>query len=304
MTDHPPGRVESHYDCIIVGAGPGGLQAAIYLGRNNRKVLVVDRGGGRTSHAKAIENFLGHPTIPGRELVRTGKAQARRFGVHFEKGVVTAVQKADRFSVQTRQGKTFLSTFLVAASGGRENLLPIENLERFYGEGFYTCIDCDGYRTTGKKLIVVGNGMNTVRLAFGVKEMYTRDIGLVLVIYEPPDDVRSLLETEGIPLVKGRPKRVVGENRMEGLELKDGRVLPCEAILWDFGFKLNDGYLKGLPLRKDSRDFKYQVNQHFESSVGGLYILGPLNTGNDQAVIAAGQGATAAIDIKKRLLDI
>jgi thioredoxin reductase len=67
---------------------------------------------------------------------------------------------------------------------------------------------------------------------------------------------------------------------------------------------MNDDYLKGLPLKKDTSGFKYQVNQHFESSVAGLYILGPLNTGNDQAVIAAGQGATAAIDIKKRLLEI
>jgi thioredoxin reductase (NADPH) len=183
-------------------------------------------------------------------------------------------------------------------------LLPIENLKRFFGTGFYTCIDCDGYRTTGKKLIILGNGINTVRLAFGVKEMYTKYITLVLVIYEPSEDVKELLATESIPLLKGWPKRIVGDDRLEGLELKDGRTLPCEAILSDFGFKLEDDYLRGLPLKKDNRDFKYRVNHHFESSVDGLYILGPLNTGHDQAVIAAGQGATAAIDIKKRLLDI
>jgi thioredoxin reductase (NADPH) len=304
MTGRAPAREDLTYDCIIVGAGPGGLQAAIHLGRYNRKVLLIDRGDGRTSHAKEIENFLGHPAISGREMVRIGKAQALCFGVYLEKGVVTEVEKTDRFSVRTRAGKTFYSAFLIAASGGRDNLLPIGNLEHFFGTGFYTCIDCDGYRTTGKKLIILGNGINTVRLAFGVKEMYTKDITLVLVIYEPSEDVKELLETESIPLVKGRPKRIVGDDRMEGLELTDGRTLPCEAILSDFGSKLNDDYLKGLPLKKDNRDFKYEVNHHFESSVDGLYILGPLNTGNDQAVIAAGQGATAAIDIKKRLLDI
>jgi thioredoxin reductase (NADPH) len=266
--------------------------------------MMIDRGGGRTSHAREIENFLAHPTIAGREMVRIGKAQALGFGVRFEKGVVTSVEKTERFSVQTRDGRNFYSAFLIAASGGRDHVLPIENLKRFYGAGFFTCIDCDGYRTTGKKLILIGNGMDTVRLAFGVKEMYTEDIILVLMIYEPPGDVKELLETEGIFLVKGRPKRIVGEARVEGLELEDGRILPCEAILSDFGFKLNDDYLKGLPLKKDNRDFKYQVNHRFESSVDGLYILGPLNTGNDQAVIAAGQGATAAIDIKKRLLEI
>jgi thioredoxin reductase (NADPH) len=304
MTGHPPGREDMIYDCIIVGASPGGLQAAIHLGRNNRKILLIDRGGGRTFHAREIENFLAHPTIAGPELIRIGTAQALGFGVHFENAVVTAVERAERFSVHTRDGKTFYSSFVIAASGGRDNLLPIENLERYFGSGFYTCIDCDGYRTTGKKLVIVGNGMNTVRLAFGVKEMYTKDIILVLVIYEPPGDIKELLESEGIPLIKGRPKRIVGETRINGLELSDGKILPCEAILTDFGFKLNDDYLKGLPLKKDNRDFKYQVNHHFEASVNGLYIVGPLNTGNDQAVIAAGQGATAAIDIKKRLLDI
>ena len=72
----------------------------------------------------------------------------------------------------------------------------------------------------------------------------------------------------------------------------------------DFGFKLNDGFLAGLPLKKDSRNFKYVTNHNFESSLDGLYIVGPVNTGNDQAIIAAGEGAAAAIDINKRLLNI
>ena len=75
-------------------------------------------------------------------------------------------------------------------------------------------------------------------------------------------------------------------------------------ILSDFGFKLNDDFLSELPLERDVKGFKYTTNPHGESSVSGLYIVGPLNTGTDQIVVAAGQGATAAIDIKKRLLDI
>ena len=60
------------YDCIIIGAGPGGLQAAIYMGRYNRKVLLIDRGGGRTSHARHIENFLSQKAISGKELIALG----------------------------------------------------------------------------------------------------------------------------------------------------------------------------------------------------------------------------------------
>jgi len=73
------------YDCIIIGAGPGGLQAAIYLGRYNRRILVVDRGGGRTWHAKRVENFLSHPPVEGRVLIEQGIEQAKNFHVEVKR---------------------------------------------------------------------------------------------------------------------------------------------------------------------------------------------------------------------------
>src|SRR5512147_961422 len=85
------------YDCIVIGAGPGGLQAAIYLGRYNRKVLVIDRGGGRTTHAKHIENFLTHKAISGGEIIKLGIEQAISFNAEVRKGLVTKVLKQDQF---------------------------------------------------------------------------------------------------------------------------------------------------------------------------------------------------------------
>lgn len=70
-------RDQTLYDCIIIGAGPGGLQAAIYLGRYNRNVLLIDRGGGRTHHAKHIENFLTQKAISGKEIIKLGLEQAK-----------------------------------------------------------------------------------------------------------------------------------------------------------------------------------------------------------------------------------
>jgi thioredoxin reductase len=103
--------------------------------------------------------------------------------------------------------------------------------------------------------------------------------------------------------VKGKPRRLVGDEELEALELEDGRRIECQRIMSNFGFKLNDSFLSGLDLKRDAKGFKYEVNAHFESSLDGLYIVGPLNTGNDQIVIAAGEGATAAVDIKKRILE-
>lgn len=290
------------YDCIIIGAGPGGLQAAIYLGRYNRRVLIVDRGGGRTWHARHIENFLTQKEISGQQIIQQGMAQARSFGVAIEKGLVTGLSKPGLFEVSTAE-RTYAGRFVVVSSGGTENLPPLEGVHTHLGAGFYTCIDCDGYHTTGRKLIVLGNSLKTVHLALAMKEMYTKDITLILYYLQVPEHYQEELRDEGIELINDRPTRIVGNEKVEGLELQDGRVIPCEAIMSNFGYKLNDAFLDGLGLKRDAEGFKYVTNKTYESSLSGLYIVGPL-TGNDQVVIAAGGGAIAAIDIKKRLLEL
>jgi thioredoxin reductase (NADPH) len=289
------------YDCLIIGAGPGGLQAAIHLGRYNREVLIVDRGGGRTWHAKHIENFLTQKAISGREIIRTGMEQAANFNVKTEKGQVTQIFKNDYFEVSTKD-KRYLAKFVIVSTGAYDNLPPMENVHKFLGTFFFTCIDCDGYRTTGRKLIVLGNSLKTVHLAFGMKEMYTSDITLILYFLTPPDEYIEALQEENIRLIIGRPVKIIGDQKIEAVELQDGRLIECEVIMSNFGYKLNDSFLAGLGLKKDADDFKYVTNRNYESSLSGLYILGPL-TGNDQAIIAAGEGASAAIDIKKRLLE-
>jgi len=293
---------EHVYDCIVIGAGPGGLQAAIYLGRYNRKVLVLDRGGGRTTHAKHIENFLTQKVISGSEIIKLGMEQARSFNVEILKGLVTKVLKQDLFEVCCGDEK-YISKFVLVSSGATENLPDIENLHKFFGTSIFTCIDCDGYKTTGKKLIIIGNSLKTVHLAFGMKEMYTKDITLVLYTDKVPEAYKSELEEEGISLVIGRPVKVSGDETLEALEMQDGKRVPCEVILSHFGYKLNDSFLSGLTLKKDSENFKYFTSRTYESSLNGLYIVGPL-TGNDQVVVAAGEGAIAALDMKKRLLEM
>lgn len=290
------------YDCIIVGAGPGGLQAAIYLGRYNRKTLLIDKGGGRTHHAVLIENFLTQKAISGRDIIRTGLEQARNFNVIIKKATVTKIIKKDYFEVYTGEER-YLSKFVVVSSGVYDNLPQIENIHKFFGKSFFTCVDCDGYRTTNKNLVIIGNSVKSVHLAFAMKEMFTKDIALVLYADKVPEEYKEEMADENIPLIIGRPARIVGEDRIEAVEMKDGRIIPCEAIMLHFGYKLNDGFLSELNLKRDRNGFKFIVNQNYESSISGLYIVGPLNQGGDQVVIAAGEGAVAAIDIKKRLLN-
>ncbi|MBI5633373.1 MAG: NAD(P)/FAD-dependent oxidoreductase [Nitrospirae bacterium] len=291
------------FDCIIIGAGPGGLQAAIYLGRFNRSVLLIDRGGGRTTLAKNIENFLAQKVISGQEIVDIGMEQAASFGVGIVRGVVGSVRKGRGVFEVSTEHEMYQGKFVVVSTGGKENIPDIGNIYKFFATSVVTCIDCDGYHFTGKKSLIIGNSIRSADLAMGMREMYSKDMTLVLCTDKLPDDYKEELKDEGIRLVVGRPKCFHGRETVESLEMEDGTVIPCEMVMSHFGFKLNDKFLDGLNLKKESDKRTYQVNRHFESSLQGLYIVGPLS-GHDQVVIAAGEGAAAALDIKKRLLEM
>jgi len=297
-----PENTNRVYDCIIIGGGPGGLQAAIYLGRYNRDVLVLDRGGGRTWHAQHIENVLTHPEITGREIIERGIEQAKRFNVQVEHMRVTGLQKDETFAVLTEQG-SFRSRFVIAASGVYDILPPIENVHRFLGTSYFTCIDCDGYKTRNKQTIVIGSSLHAYSLALVVKRIFTGNVTFVPFQFNLVPSFAEVLRDEGIPLISAKPVRIIGEGTMEALEFENGQRVPCEAIMSLFGFRLNNDYLAGLDLQKDGVRFKYVTSSTYESSLSGLYIVGPLNTGHDQVIITAGEGAVAALEINKRLLD-
>jgi thioredoxin reductase (NADPH) len=291
------------HDCIVIGAGPGGLQAAIYLGRYNRDVLLLDRSGGRTRHARHIENVLAHPLITGAEIVERGIEQVKHFNGHVLHERVTAVAKNDAFTVTTDSG-AYRALFVVVSSGVYDIFPPIANVHRYLGLGYYTCIDCDGHHLTNKKTVVMGNGLQAVNLALAVKQMFTPDLTFIPYGFKLLDPGREVLNDEGIAVIEAEPASLIGREKLEGIEFTNGETFRAEAVLALFGVTLNDEFLRGLGLRRDAAGFKYIVNSVYESSLRRLYIVGPLNTGQDQVIIAAGEGAVAGIDINKVLLEI
>lgn len=291
-------------DCIVIGAGPGGLQASIFLGRYNFRVMLFHRPGGRTYHAKHIENYLGIHVVSGPDLLETGLVQAKSFGVAVMNAVVDRVTPREgHFEVQAGE-KTYRSRFVIAASGARETLAPLKRIARFFGVSYFTCMICDGYRTTGKKLLVIDRTIHGVRLSVSMKRLFTRDVTFLAHGFSPAPPYRTLLEEEGIGLVEGRPEELLGETALEGVRLADGRVIPCEAILGWGGITLNDEYLEGLDLERDAEGFKIVTKGYGESSISGLFVVGALRTGHSQAVISAGQGAEAAVAISTRIVEL
>jgi thioredoxin reductase (NADPH) len=296
---------ETLFDCIVIGAGPGGLQACIHLGRYNFRVMLFHTPGrGRTGYAKHIENYLGLRLVSGPELLETGLAQAMSFGIAVENARVERVTAREGLFEVLAGGKTYRSRFVIAASGARETLAPFKNLHRFFGISYFTCMICDGYRTTGKKLLVIDRTVNGVRMSIGMKRMFTSDVTFLAHGFTPAPVYRALLEEEGIGLVEGRPEELLGEKTLEGVRLSDNRIIPCEVILGWGGVSLNDEYLEGLPLERDAEGFKIATKGSGESSIPGLFVLGALRHGHSQAIISAGQGAEAAIEISTRIVEL
>ena len=296
--------METPLDCIVIGAGPGGLQACIHLGRYNFRVLLFHSPGGRTHHAKHIENYLGLRTVSGPDLLETGLAQAESFGVSVERSKVDRVEvREGHFEVQA-EGKTYRSRFVIAASGARESLAPFKNLHRFFGTSYFTCMICDGFRTTNRKLLVIDRTINGVRLSVGMKQMFTGDVTFLAQGFSLSPQYAALLDDEGIGRVEGRPEELLGEETLEGVRLSDGRIIPCEVILGWGGISLNDDYLEGLDLERDVEGFKIVTKGAGESSIPGLFVLGALRQGHSQAIISAGQGAEAAIEISTRIVEL
>jgi len=295
---------ETPLDCIVIGAGPGGLQASIHLGRYNFRAMLFHTPGGRTGYAKHIENYLGLRAVSGPDLLETGLAQAESFGIAIERAKVERLTPREgHFEVQAA-GKIYRSRFVIAASGARETLAPFKNLARFFGISYFTCMICDGYRTTNRKLLVIDRTVNGVRMSVGMKQMFTKDVTFLAHGFSPAPVYRALLEEEGIGLVEGRPEELLGEKTLEGVRLADGRVIPCEVILGWGGISLNDEYLEGLPLERDAEGFKIITRGAGESSIPGLFVLGALRHGHSQAIISAGQGAEAAIEISTRIVEL
>jgi len=291
------------YDCIIIGAGPGGLQAAIHLARYNRPVLLIDQGGGRTRHALHLENYLGLEITTGKELVETGIRQIKSFGVEFRREQVSSVQSDRGFTVSTAQGR-YQAPYVIVSSGASENLPPIRRLNRFFSRSIFTCVDCDGYRTTGKQLVILGRSQAAVRLAVAMKQMFTPDITLVMPAGRLPDDQAELLAEDDINFRQGEPEEFLGDPDLTGVKLRDGQEIPCQVVMLSYGYRINDAFLAGLPLQRAAGSQKLATDHHCETSIKNLFALGALKPGNAQAIIAAGQGAMVGIEINRRLLEL
>ena len=287
------------YDALILGGGPAGLSAAIYLGRFLRRVLVIDAGEGRSSFAQVNENYLGFPDgITTRELRDLGRKQAERFGVHFEESRVERVEKTeDGFRAYTTTGD-FDAKTLLFATGVTDVWPDLPDIKNWIGRQVFWCITCDGHKTVDKTLICIGNTDEAATTTMQFL-LFTPHITLLAdpqyARFSP--EKLAALEQHNIPVVLARPDRFdfsPDGSRLTGLCLDNGDLLPGDMIFSLLGVRPNTGLARDMGLALDEHGY-IVMDEEGQTSVRGVFAAGDLTRKYTQQVASAVHaGAEAA----------
>ncbi|MFC4102339.1 NAD(P)/FAD-dependent oxidoreductase [Paenibacillus xanthanilyticus] len=297
------------YDCMIVGGGLAGLQAAIQLGRYNRSTLVVDAGDGRSTLCRRYNNILGWPEgVSGRTLREAGKQQALAHGVRFLEGkAIGAERTADGFAITTASGDRAVGRRLLLATGVVDRLPELPGLAACLGTSIYVCPDCDGYEATGKPSLILGAGDAGAHMALTVR-YWTDQLTYVNHERTPVDsELRKQMDEQGILYIE---EPIAGIDRsgedgeaMTGITLQDGRQLRADTAFAAFGGNEVRAELAeqlGVQLFKN-RHILVDARTKM-TSVPGVWAAGDIVAHSEQTIIAMGDGSQAAIWMHKTLL--
>ena len=295
-------------DVLVIGAGPAGLTAAIYLARFRRRFRVVESGESRAAWIPRSHNLPGFPDgVGGEELLARLRAQAGRFGAVIERGRVERLQGQDGgFLAGLAAGETIEARKVFLATGVIDNAPKLDAFREGVRKTLIRiCPICDGYEATGRDIAVIGDGEKAVREALFLKT-YSRSL-TVVHLGEPStmgEGERAALALEGIELIETPIEAVqVGEDGITAFDFGEDRVRRFELIYSALGATPRAGLAWDLGAASDPAGC-LQVNAHQETSVPGLYAAGDLVRGLNQIAVAEAEAAIAATDVHNRLTPV
>ena len=291
-------------DCIIIGAGPAGLTAAIYLARFHLKVRLIDAGDSRARWIPRTNNHAGYPDgIPGPELLQLMLAQAQRFGAVRESARATAIEPNGRDFIVRTPDRALPGRTVLLATGvvNRRPSIPQDLHDEALARGLIRyCPICDGYEVTDKRVGVIGTDTHGMREALFLRG-YTRDVTLI-----SPDESHRLdescvrtLEEAGIARVDGPCGDWAIEEDQFAFDTADGR-LRFDSVYPAMGSDIRSELAVAAGARA-SGDGCLEVDDHQRTSVPGLFAAGDVVKGLDQISHAMGEAGVAATTIRNLL---
>ncbi|MBN2800122.1 MAG: thioredoxin-disulfide reductase [Deltaproteobacteria bacterium] len=298
---------------VILGSGPAGLTAAIYLARAGLKPVLYEgtQPGGQLTLTTEVENFPGFVNgIQGGDLMDNTRAQAERFGTEFSWAEIVSTDLSERpFKLHTSEGKDILADVLVIATGATARWLGLESEKRLQGRGVSACATCDGFFFRDLEVAVVGGGDSAIEEA----TFLTRFASKVTLIHRR-DEFRAskvmqarAFKNEKIEILFNKGvEEVLGTDAVTGLRLRD-TVTGEESVLKVDGLFLGIGHtpntaIFGDQLAKDGTGYLITTPGSTHTSIPGVFAAGDVQDSiYRQAITAAGSGCMAALDAEKWL---
>jgi thioredoxin reductase len=294
----------SQYDVAIIGGGAAGLSAALVLARARRRVLVVDAGAPRNAPAAHLHGFLSRDGLPPGDLLALGRAEVEGYGGRVLPGEATELVPDGRtgFWVLLADGSRVSARRLLVTTGLRDELPAVPGLRERWARDVLHCPYCHGHEVRDQQLGVLGGTAGAVRYAQIVRQ-WTDD----LVYFTPPGLLtpleRSQLVAQAVGVVEGVVERVVVvDDRLCGVRMADGSVVPRDALFVPPRFVPHDRLLAGLGAAVDA-DGWVTTDGAGRTSVPGVWAAGNVVDPRAQLITAAGAGSAAAIALNADLVE-
>jgi thioredoxin reductase (NADPH) len=304
-----------HTRCLIIGSGPAGYTAGIYTGRADIKPIIYEgeQPGGQLTITTEIENFPGYPEgVGGTEMMADLRKQAERFGADIRTGYIVSANLQHRpFICKDDHGHEIEAETIIVATGASAKWLGIDSERQYYGSGVSACATCDGYFYKNQPVAVVGGGDTACEEA-----NYLATLCSKVYLVHRRDELRAskamqhrVLTNPKIEMCwNSRIAEILGSNLdgVTGIDLVDTksgdhRQIDVTGVFIAIGHKPNTDFLAG-QLALDEQGYIKVQNPTSATSVPGVFAAGDVCDPNyRQAIVAAGKGCVAAMDVERFL---
>ncbi len=289
------------YDVIVIGKGPAGLSAALYLGREGYKVLVIGKDG-NLEKCKELDNFLGINVITGSEFIKISERQVINVGVKINKEKVLKLSEVNNeFNVITDIGE-YNSKAIVLALGAKKSDVKIKNINKFIGKGVSYCVPCDGFFYKNKNVGVVGSSEYAVEEALNLKN-YTDNI----TIFTNGKDMDNINEKyiEKLTLFNIDNRKihsVIGDSELSHIVFNEENKVGIDGIFIANDTPNIDDLSNSIGIMTENN--KIIIDENNMTNIKGIFVCGDMINNFKQVSTAVGSGAVAGYACIKYLLNL